>query len=209
MEKSYKKVKIDKRDIKFLTRIVSAVSSGNLKKLSVEIKKALKRKVKVRRIEEAILQCYLFAGFPAVIESLKVLRDIVGQSNAKAKEYDVEKFYVNGIETCRKVYREDFEKLIQNMKDLHPDIAQWMIIEGYGKVLSRDVLSLREREILNVAILTTLGWERQLRSHLKGAINVGVGKSEIFNIFKYVVDICGRRKIKKAMKIFSTLQKRN
>jgi alkylhydroperoxidase/carboxymuconolactone decarboxylase family protein YurZ len=63
-----------KQDMKFLTRIVSLVSSGKLKKLSVEIKGALKRKINVRRIEEAVLQCYLFAGFPAVIESFKVLR---------------------------------------------------------------------------------------------------------------------------------------
>jgi len=33
-----------------------------------------------------------------------------------------------------------------------------MIMEGYRKVLNRDVLSLKEREVLNVAILTTLGW---------------------------------------------------
>jgi 4-carboxymuconolactone decarboxylase len=140
---------------------------------------------------------------------IKVLRDVVGQKNAKAMEYDVEKFYVNGVETCRKVYKEDYEKLIQNMKALHPEIAQWMIIEGYGKVLSRDVLSLREREILNVAILTTLGWERQLRSHLKGALNVGVERSQIFKVFKNISDICGRRKIKKAKEIFLTLQERN
>ena len=44
------------------------------------------------------------------------------------------------------------------MNLLHPDLAQWMIMEGYRKVLSRDVLSLKEREVLNVAILTTLGW---------------------------------------------------
>ncbi|CUU00912.1 4-carboxymuconolactone decarboxylase [Candidatus Thermokryptus mobilis] len=198
-----------KQDIKFLTRIVSLVSAGKLKKLSVEIKRASKRKVNVRRIEEAILQCYLFAGFPAVIESFKVLRDVVGQSNAKAREYEVGKFYVNGVETCRKVYKEDYEKLIQNMKALHPEIAQWMIIEGYGKVLSRDVLSLKEREILNVAILTMLGWERQLRSHLKGALNVGVERRQIFKVFKNIADICGRRKIKKAKEIFLTLQKRN
>lgn len=48
--------------------------------------------------------------------------------------------------------------LVQNINLLHPDLAQWMIMEGYRKVLSRDVLSLKEREVLNVAILTTLGW---------------------------------------------------
>jgi hypothetical protein len=51
-----------KQDMKFLTRIVSLVSSGKLKKLSVEIKRASKRKINLRRIEEAIFAVLSFRG---------------------------------------------------------------------------------------------------------------------------------------------------
>ena len=192
-------------DLKFLSRIVSAVSLGKRKNLKSEISKALTAGVNLKRIEEAILQCYLFAGFPAVIEGFSVLRELAQGNFAKPRKYDVKKFYSNGIKTCRKVYRKNFDKLVKNVKSLHPELFEWMIIEGYGKVLSRDILSLKERELLNVAILTSLGWERQLLSHLKGALNTGANLQELNKLIKTISNICGKKKINKAKDIIKSL----
>ncbi len=192
-------------DIKLLARIVSLVSLGKMKKLEGELNRALSSGVKVERIEEAILQCYLFAGFPAVIEGFMVLRKFIRESPKKSKGYSVEKFYSSGVKTCKKVYGESFDKLVKNMKSLHPELLEWMLIEGYGKVLSRDVLSLKERELLNVSILTSLGWKRQLHSHLRGALNVGVKRDDITKIIEEIADICGVTKIKRALKIFEDI----
>jgi 4-carboxymuconolactone decarboxylase len=49
-----------------------------------------------------------------------------------------------------------------------------MIVEGYGKVLSRPGLDLPRRELCIVAACVASGQERQLHSHLHGALNVGV-----------------------------------
>ncbi len=193
------------KDLKFLTRIVSLVSLGERKKLKNEISKALSSNVKLKRIEEAILQCYLFAGFPAVIEGFKVLRELARNNQRKSKKYDVNKFHTDGIKTCRKVYGKNFNKLVQNIKSLHPELFDWMIIEGYGKVLSRNVINLKEREILNVSILTSLGWKNQLYSHIKGAINTGAKHEEIENVIKDISDICGKRKSNIALKILSKI----
>jgi len=192
-------------DIKFLTRIVSLVSLGKGKKLEEELREAFSHGVKVKRVEEAILQCYLFAGFPAVIEGFTVLRKFVGKGSAKSKGYNVDKFYSNGVKTCKKVYGESFDKLIKNMESLHPELLEWMLIEGYGKVLSRDVLNLKVRELLNVAILTSLGWERQLYSHLRGALNVGVRQEDVIKTIEEITDICGIAKVKRALKIFQNI----
>ncbi|CUU01802.1 4-carboxymuconolactone decarboxylase [Candidatus Kryptobacter tengchongensis] len=192
-------------DIKFLARVVSLVSLGKTKNLEEELKKNLLIETNLRRVEEAILQCYLFAGFPAVIEGFIVLRKLANKRSARPKDYNVNKFYLNGVKTCQKVYGENFDKLIQNMKSLHPDLLKWMLIEGYGKVLSRDVLSLNERELLNVAILTSLGWERQLYSHLKGALNVGVKQNEVIEIIETISDICGAKKANTALRIFQKI----
>ena len=48
-----------------------------------------------------------------------------------------------------------------------------MIIEGYGKVLSRPGLGIVERELANVAFLMGEDYEQQLHSHMRGALNVG------------------------------------
>lgn len=194
-----------KGDIKFLTRIASLVSLGKKRKLEDEIIKALSSGVKVKRVEETILQCYLFAGFPAVIEGFEVLRKFTSNNQRKVKKYDVDKFRSNGIKTCKKVYGKNFDKLAKNIKSLHPELFDWMIIEGYGKVLSRDVINLKERELLNISILTSLGWKRQLYSHLKGAINTGAKPEEIINVIKNISDICGVNKTNNALKILKNL----
>jgi 4-carboxymuconolactone decarboxylase len=47
-------------------------------------------------------------------------------------------------------------------------------VEGYGKVLSRPGLDLARRELCIVSACAASGQERQLHSHLHGALNVGV-----------------------------------
>jgi len=58
-------------------------------------------------------------------------------------------------------------------------MAQWMIEHGYGRVLSRPGMTVRERELVTVAALSALGWERQLVSHLLGARRVGASLDEV------------------------------
>jgi len=55
-----------------------------------------------------------------------------------------------------------------------PDIFRWMIIEGYGKVLSRPQLDIRLRELSIITMLMIENREKQLYSHICGAVNVGV-----------------------------------
>jgi 4-carboxymuconolactone decarboxylase len=67
---------------------------------------------------------------------------------------------------------------------LHPDLAVWMLEEGYGRVLSRPGLAARERERVAVTVLAALGWERQLVSHLIGARRLGASASGIRKSFE-------------------------
>jgi len=79
-----------------------------------------------------------------------------------------------GEATCRLVYGEMYERLRVNIRALHPELDEWMIVEGYGKVLSRPGLDLARRELCIVAACAASRQERQLHSHLHGALNVGV-----------------------------------
>ena len=55
-----------------------------------------------------------------------------------------------------------------------------MIVEGYGHIISRDGLGIKDRELTNVSSLTALGALRQLNSHIRGARNVGCNEKEIY-----------------------------
>lgn len=65
------------------------------------------------------------------------------------------------------------------MRSYHPDLAEWILSNGYGQVLSRPGLSIRERELIVVAVLAALRVPLQLRSHVSGARRVGASEREI------------------------------
>lgn len=69
--------------------------------------------------------------------------------------------------------------MISRMRGFHPDLADWILEDGYGKVLSRPVLSVRERELLIVAVLGALNVPAQLKSHQLGALRVGADAAQV------------------------------
>ena len=66
-----------------------------------------------------------------------------------------------------------------NVERLHPALDRWMVEEGYGKVLSRGATDERTRELCIVALLGAANHERQLHSHLSGALNVGAAPDSV------------------------------
>lgn len=131
-------------------------------------------------VEEALLQSYLFLGFPAAIESLRRWRRLRPQAPAATQD-GRDLWWERGKRMCATVYGDHYEALRENIAGLHPDLDNWMVVEGYGKVLGRPALSLAVREMLIVAMLVVQGESarRQLRSHLKGALNAGVTPEDV------------------------------
>ena len=135
------------------------------------------------KVDEVILQSYLFAGFPRTLNAARTWRSVSGvqapDSDREAELRNDSDWIERGERTCRIVYGESYELLRDNIRDLHPALDAWMITDGYGKVLSRPGLSLRERELCIVAACATSGQQRQLHSHLHGALNAGSSVEEV------------------------------
>lgn len=123
-------------------------------------------------IEEAILQAYLFVGFPVVLNAMKVWRELGGVPDGHP-DGDLESRRVAGVALCRRVYGRAYDRLRDHVKALHPDLDRWMLEEGYGKTLSRPGLGPVARELCVVGLLAAAEHLPQLRSHLRGALNVG------------------------------------
>jgi 4-carboxymuconolactone decarboxylase len=66
-----------------------------------------------------------------------------------------------------------------------------MIVEGYGKVLSRPQLELRIRELCIVAACAAAGQDRQLHSHLHGALHAGASASSVSATLAAIADQVG------------------
>jgi 4-carboxymuconolactone decarboxylase len=79
------------------------------------------------------------------------------------------------------------------MEGLHPDFSGWILEYGYGTVLSRPGLTPAQREIVAVAVLTAGGWERQLESHLRGALNAGADPGDVRRAVRQAGALAGPR----------------
>lgn len=148
------------------------------------------------RIYELVLQSYLFLGFPRMLAAAYVFaeqfpgfkRDAgTGPiSNVEAKAW-----YESGISLCRQIYGDSFDRLQSRVTDIAPEVFRWMIVEGYGKVLSREALPIVDRELCIIAFLMMENRPKQLHSHIHGAINVGAGKSVIRAVVTDIGDAAG------------------
>jgi alkylhydroperoxidase/carboxymuconolactone decarboxylase family protein YurZ len=192
-------------EIKGISRLASAISSDDLKKVGKEIRKCLKF-ISREKIYETILQSYLFCGFPAIIETLRLFQENSRGYTKGSEEYDVKGFKQRGMENCRRIYGKNFERLMENMEILSPDLKQWMIIEGYGKVMGRDGLNLLEREFVNVSILCTRFYSNQLHSHLKGCLHNGAKYSEIEEVIRGLKGIAGSRNISATLSLLMSFK---
>jgi 4-carboxymuconolactone decarboxylase len=153
--------------------------------LERELISALNNKIDPAIIREVILQTYLFSGFASTINAMIVFNKLVPGNKDYLREVgeSLELWRERGIELCKQVYGNQFEKMVENMNQLHPDLADWMIMEGYGKVLSRPFLTPKVRELMIVAMTAVLNVERQFHSHVRGALNVGAKSDEISKVF--------------------------
>jgi 4-carboxymuconolactone decarboxylase len=180
-------------------------------------------------IEELLLQTYLFAGFPRALNAMREWRRRVPQSpngvvlsaakdplqkqvvrevyteersDERAHDDNAVEWESRGRETCRAVYGRMYDKLRENIQGLHPALDAWMIVEGYGKVLSRPGLDLPRRELCIVAACVASGQDRQLHSHLHGALNVGVPAPVIREALESLTPVVGGERVNAARLLF-------
>jgi 4-carboxymuconolactone decarboxylase len=158
-------------------------------------------------VEEIILQSYLFAGFPRALNAARAWRMVseraAPESDAESSVDDLGLWKARGEETCAIVYGESYEKLRRNIRELHPALDEWMIVDGYGKVLGRPGVDLRTRELCVVAACAVSGQQRQLHSHLRGAVNAGASSSELAAVLDALTDLISRDDLSRYRQLLS------
>ena len=177
-----------------LVRLAAVIAAGSEPDIRTELARA-QQDARVEWIEEVILQSYLFAGFPRTLNAAREWRRVSGRL---APVYDdgerldhIEEWRTQGETTCAIVYGPFYERLRVNIRALHPALDAWMIVEGYGKVLSRPALDLKRRELCIVSACAMAQQDRQLHSHLHGAIHAGASPAEVAGALDAVEDLLG------------------
>jgi 4-carboxymuconolactone decarboxylase len=177
-----------------LVRLAAIVTAGSEPQVRAALAR-VHRAIPSEWVEELLLQTYLFAGFPRALNATREWRRLEpvasGVTADAADAGDIATWRANGEATCSVVYGATYGRLRHNIRQLHPLLDDWMIVEGYGKVLSRPGLDLARRELCIVAACAAAEQDRQLHSHLHGARNAGASDQAIETTIESLGDLLG------------------
>src|SRR3954470_22354724 len=130
-----------------LVRVSMLASRPRYRNELIEELRKIKESSSAARTElyEVVLQSYLFAGFPAALESARALSKVFGSGPDQVSDPDemileYRDHLENGEILYKEVYAANAEKVRTEMIRLSPELAAWAMIEGYGKTLSREEL---------------------------------------------------------------------
>lgn len=113
------------------------------------------------------------------------------------KETRLEKGYKKLSEVDGDVGEEVVDKL--------GDLGKYIVEFAFGDIYSRELLTLREREIATIAMLTVMGKIEQLKVHIHGGLNVGLSKKEVEEIIIHSVPYSGFPTAINAMNLFNSM----
>jgi len=197
-----------------LCRIAAALCRSDESILRRILREALAQDISTSQIREVILTSYLFDGYPSALEGFRILAELVEDSPAAIADLEynpanIQTWRERGGQLCRAVYGPQFDPLMQRVAVFAPELKDGMIVEGYGKVLARDRLDVRVRELCIVAMLAVKSRPRQMLSHALGALRLGADPSELKAVMDAITDFAeetrlqaGRAVIERAIQSF-------
>ncbi len=186
-------------------------ASNNHALLQRSIAAYVRNNASATRMYEVLLQAYLFAGFPAALDALSMLHahcseHLPGFTLPRWEEQPLSTFKELGSALAGEVYGSVFEPMMERLEEVSPELSSWMILEGYGKTLSREALDIGTRELCIIAMLAVQQRNTQLYSHIRGALRVGVPITEVRNVGDLLAEVCGGRYVEEFENILELLR---
>ena len=136
-------------------------------------------------IREAIYQCAPYIGFPRTLNAIGVFNEVAQERGVKlpldntATTTD-ENRYEKGLNIQNQLYGNEVKKAIASLPDVYNDVVpDTLTTFCFGDFYTRNGLSIKQRELLSLVILTALGAEKQLSAHVIGAMKAGNDKETL------------------------------
>ena len=195
-----------------LVTLAAAIASGDEAAITKRVRAAVKAKVPTVWGDELLLQSVLMVGWPRTLVAAGIWRKAVPKP-AKASSSDLdysahELWLRRGEKTCQLIYGNNYDKLRDNVRPLHPALAAWNSREGSGRTLARPGLDLGRREFCVIAQTAVLDTPHQLQSHLRGAVHAGATIAEISAVLSAVTPFLTARQAMSIAKLWRHIRAR-
>ncbi len=100
--------------------------------------------------------------------------------------------FEEGLKLRREVLGSEYvDASLKNADEFTQPIQEFVTKYCWGDVWARPGLDRRTRSFLNLAMLTALNRPHEIKLHVRGAINNGLTKAEIAEVFLQAAIYCG------------------
>ncbi|CUS26400.1 carboxymuconolactone decarboxylase [Paucilactobacillus oligofermentans DSM 15707 = LMG 22743] len=107
-----------------------------------------------------------------------------------------------GLKNLKKVDDKAGQNVIESLTGISEDIGRYIIEFAFGDIYERDVLDLKQREMITITSLLTQGdTSPQLDVHINGSLNVGLTREQIIETFIQAIPYVGFPKVLNAVTV--------
>ena len=100
--------------------------------------------------------------------------------------------FEKGISKRRKVLGDEYvDKALATADEFGADLQKLITEYAWGEVWNKESLTDKERSMINLGMIAALNRPHELKLHIKGALNNGLTKDQIRDIFLQVTVYCG------------------
>lgn len=100
--------------------------------------------------------------------------------------------YEKGLEIRRAVVGKEYvDRSLAQADDFTRPLQDLVTRYCWGEIWSRPGLARRERSILNLGMIAALNRPHEMKLHVRGALNNGISRDEIREVFLQVAIYCG------------------
>jgi 4-carboxymuconolactone decarboxylase len=92
-------------------------------------------------------------------------------------------------------------KISEDLEDIAPDVAKYIIEFAYGEIYSREGLSNKQRALVTISSLVTQGTEPQLELHINTGLTAGLTKEEIVESITHLIPYTGFPRVLNALTV--------
>ena len=103
-----------------------------------------------------------------------------------------DELFDKGLQIRREVLgAEHVDRSLRNATDFNKPMQELVTRYCWGEIWGRPGLDRRTRSVINLAMLTALNRPHEIKLHVRGALNNGLSREEIKEIFLQAAIYCG------------------
>jgi alkylhydroperoxidase/carboxymuconolactone decarboxylase family protein YurZ len=192
-----------------LVKISAFTSKSDVENLRIVLNEALDAGLTIIEINEVLAHLYAYVGFPPSIRGIHLFKEVVEERKAmdlkdkpgREASPVSDKFnrYERG-EKAQMIVTGLTAEQLTTLFAFNPLMDVFLKEHLFADIFDRDILTYIERELVTVTSLASVH-DPFVRSHIVGALNVGVTTNQLTELFLIIENKVGKNEADTARKV--------